>query len=117
MIAIKRAYDAPEARDGARILVDRLWPRGVSKEVLQAEMWLKEVAPSDKLRKWFSHDVARWTEFERRYRAELDETPEAWQPIIDRAKHGDITLLYSAKDTEHNNAVVLLHFLRHHIRG
>jgi uncharacterized protein YeaO (DUF488 family) len=114
MIAIKRAYDPPERGDGARILVDRLWPRGVSKEALEADEWLKEVAPSDELRKWFAHDAARWQEFERRYRAELKQNPQAWQPIGDRAKHGNVTLLYSAKDTEHNNAVVLLDFLRNH---
>ena len=116
MIAIKRAYDPPQRGDGARILVDRLWPRGVSKESLEADMWLKEVAPSDKLRKWSSHDAVRWQEFERRYLAELKQNPEAWQPIVDRAEHGNVTLLYAAKDTAHNNAVVLMHFLQHHVR-
>jgi uncharacterized protein YeaO (DUF488 family) len=116
MIRIKRAYDLPERGDGVRILVDRLWPRGVSKEALKADAWLKEVAPSDTLRKWFSHDPARWQEFEQRYRAELQENPQAWQPIVDRAQHGNVTLLYAAKDTEHNNAVVLLHFLQHQLR-
>lgn len=116
MIAIKRAYDPAQRGDGLRILVDRLWPRGVSKETLNADMWLKEVAPSDKLRKWFAHDPARWQEFERRYRAELHENPEAWQPIANLAKHGNVTLLYAAKDTEHNNSVVLMRFLQDHLR-
>ncbi|HTV09945.1 MAG TPA: DUF488 domain-containing protein [Candidatus Aquilonibacter sp.] len=115
MIAIKRAYDPPQRGDGARILVDRLWPRGVSKEALAAEMWLKEVAPSDKLRKWFAHDVDRWHEFQQRYLAELKENPEAWQPIVERARHGNVTLLYAAKDSGHNNAVVLQHFLERHL--
>lgn len=116
MIAIKRAYDPPKRGDGARILVDRLWPRGVSKEALEADVWLKDVAPSETLRKWFSHDVERWTEFKERYVAELRENPEAWRPILDRADHGTVTLLYAAKDTEHNNAVVLEQFLRRRIR-
>lgn len=111
-IAIKRAYDPPEHQDGARILVDRLWPRGVSKEALKADIWLKEVGPSDELRKWFSHDVARWHEFERRYLAELRENPAAWKQILDRAEHEKVTLLYAAKDTQHNNAVVLSTFLK-----
>ena len=116
MIAIKRAYDPPKRGDGARILVDRLWPRGVSKDTLDADMWLREVAPSDKLRKWFSHDAARWKEFERRYKVEVHENPEAWQPILVRARRGNVTLLYAAKDSEHNNAVVLMQFLQSHIR-
>jgi uncharacterized protein YeaO (DUF488 family) len=116
MIAIKRAYDLPKRSDGARILVDRLWPRGVSKEALEADIWLKEVAPSDKLRKWFSHDAARWQQFEQRYITELKENPDAWQPIVRRAHHGNVTLLYAAKDTEHNNAVVLERFLQRHLQ-
>lgn len=116
MIGIKRTYDAPARSDGARILVDRLWPRGVSKEALEADMWLKEVAPSDKLRKWFSHDTDRWQEFEQRYLAELRENRDGWQPIVARAQQGNVTLLYAAKDTEHNNAVVLERFLRRHVR-
>ena len=115
MIAIKRAYDLPKHGDGARILVDRLWPRGVSKEALAADAWLKEVAPSGELRKWFSHDVTRWQEFEQRYIAELKKNPDAWQPIVRCAHQGNVTLLYAAKDTEHNNAVVLERFLLRHL--
>lgn len=116
MIATKRAYDPPKRGDGARILVDRLWPRGVSKESLEADMWLKEVAPSETLRKWFSHDIARWKEFEHRYIAELKDNSDAWQPIVARAQQGNVTLLYGARDTEHNNAIVLQRFLLQHVR-
>jgi uncharacterized protein YeaO (DUF488 family) len=84
----------------------------VSKDALDFDMWLKDVAPSDELRKWFSHDADRWQEFERRYRAELHGNPEACQPILGRARRGKVTLLYAAKDTEHNNAVVLMRFLQ-----
>jgi uncharacterized protein YeaO (DUF488 family) len=110
-ICIKRAYDPPSREDGARILVDRLWPRGVKKEKLQLTSWLKEVAPSDALRKWFNHDPAKWPEFQRRYFTELRKNPEACQPLLDAAKKGTVTLLFGAKDEEHNNAVALKIFL------
>ena len=111
-IEIVRAYDADESV-GRRFLVDRLWPRGLSKEALHLDGWLKDVAPSDELRRWFGHDPKRWAEFRRRYDAELDVRPEAWQPLIEAAERGDVTLLYGAKDTEHNDAVVLReHLLR-----
>lgn len=107
--AIKRAYEPPAAEDGQRILVDRLWPRGVSKVRLQLDAWLKDVAPSTELRKWFNHDPARWEEFERRYRTEL-QAPEQvalLSAIAERAKHGTVTLIYGARDSERNEAVVL----------
>ncbi len=107
MIQLKRAYDPPSADDGARYLVDRLWPRGVRKEALEIEGWLKDVAPSTELRKWFGHDPEKWPEFQRRYRAELDGNTDAWQPLLDAARKGTVTLVYSAKDTAHNDAVVL----------
>jgi len=112
MIQAKRAYDPPAKGDGARFLVDRLWPRGIKKEELKIDGWLKEVAPSDDLRKWFDHDPDRWGEFRARYAKELDEKPEALDPIREAARQGDITLIFAAKDTEHNNAVALKVYLK-----
>lgn len=109
--AVKRVYDAPQAHDGARYLVDRLWPRAVKKTDLRINGWLKEVAPSNDLRRWFGHDPAKWDEFQRRYRAELDANPTAWQPLIEANQQGNVTLLYAARDTEHNNVVVLRTYL------
>jgi uncharacterized protein YeaO (DUF488 family) len=118
MIQVKRAYDPYEPDDGPRILVDRLWPRGVKKESLHMECWLKEVAPSDALRKWFGHDPSRWSEFCLRYEAELEANSEAWQPLLDKAgKGGNITLLFSAHDRERNNAVALRAFLEKRLDG
>jgi uncharacterized protein YeaO (DUF488 family) len=111
MIHTKRVYEPPAPSDGARFLVERLWPRGMKKEALHLDGWLKEVAPSDALRRWFGHDPARWDEFVRRYRAELDAHPEAWQPLLEAALHGTVTLLFSARDEVHNNAVALQHYL------
>lgn len=111
MIKIKRAYDPPAKTDGTRILVERLWPRGIKKEALKLDDWLKDAAPSTELRKWFSHDPAKWPEFQRRYRAELDEHPDAWQPLVEAAKAGKVTLLFSSHDTEHNNVVALKAYL------
>jgi uncharacterized protein YeaO (DUF488 family) len=93
MIALKRAYDLASRADGTRFLVERLWPRGVPKESLKIRAWLKDVAPSTELRKWFSHDPDKWTEFRRRYRRELDSHPEAWKPIIAAARRGQVTLV------------------------
>jgi uncharacterized protein YeaO (DUF488 family) len=112
MVLTKRTYEAPARSDGRRILVERLWPRGMKKEALAAEAWLKEVAPSTELRKWFGHRVERWEEFRRRYRAELDANPAAWEPILEAARRGNVTLLYSARDTAHNGAIVLEEYLR-----
>lgn len=111
MIQLKRVYDKRGPQDGARFLVERLWPRGIRKTDLHMDGWLKEVGPSDQLRKWFSHDPAKWTEFQHRYFKELDQRRDAWQPILDAAEHGTVTLLYSSHDTEHNNAVALKSFL------
>jgi len=111
MIKIKRVYESPGADDGTRFLVERLWPRGMRKESLHIEGWLKDVAPSDALRRWFSHDPAKWIEFQDRYFAELDDKPDAIQPIVEAARRGNVTLLYSAHDTEHNNALALKEYL------
>jgi uncharacterized protein YeaO (DUF488 family) len=111
VIRIKRVYEPHAKEDGARFLVDRLWPRAVKKEALQLAAWCKEVAPSNELRRWFSHDPDKWKEFQRRYRAELTANRSVCQPLLQAAEQGDITLLFSAHDTEHNNAVVLKAYL------
>ncbi len=110
-IKLKRAYEPAGTEDGTRYLVERLWPRGVKKEALKVEAWLKDVAPSDGLRRWFAHDPAKWAEFRRRYFKELDGNPQAWQPIVASARRGTVTLVYSARDTEHNNAAALKDYL------
>lgn len=112
MIRLKRVYDAMSRSDGTRFLVERLWPRGVSKAALQLDAWLKEVGPSTALRKWFSHDPEKWREFRRRYFHELDSRPEVWEPIVSAARRGTVTLVYSSHDTEHNNAVALQDYLQ-----
>ena len=106
-------HDREAPRPGRRYLVDRLWPRGVGKDTLALDGWLREVAPSDELRRWFGHDVARWPEFRRRYLAELAGADDAVRPLLAAAREGDVTLLYAARDPEHNNAVVL----REHLLG
>ena len=111
MIHIKRVYEPHAASDGRRFLVERLWPRGVAKAMLGMDAWIKDAAPSAELRRWFNHDAARWMEFKRRYRSELDAHPEAWKAILAKARRGRVTLLYSAHDIEHNSAVVLRDFL------
>ena len=116
MLKTKRAYESAEISDGERFLVDRLWPRGIKKEKLELKAWLKDVAPSPELRKWFAHDPAKWTKFQENYRAELESNPESWQPLLEAAKQGDVTLLYSARDTEHNSAVLLKSFLKEQIQ-
>ena len=111
MIGLKRVYEEEASDDGVRYLIERLWPRGVKKESLHIDGWLKEAGPSTELRKWFSHDPAKWREFRRRYFAELDDAPDAWAPIRDAARRGRVTLLYSSHDTEHNNAVALKEYV------
>jgi uncharacterized protein YeaO (DUF488 family) len=111
MIRIKRAYEPATRGDGRRLLVERLWPRGMRKEALRLDAWVKDVAPSTELRKWFSHRVDRWTEFQRRYRRELSADRDAWSPILEASRRGPVTLVYSAHDPEHNAAVVLRDYL------
>ncbi len=108
---IKRAYEKPARSDGCRVLVDRLWPRGVSKAEAGIDQWRKEIAPSTALRKWFAHDPARWVEFKRRYFAELDALPELLAELRKLATGRTVTLIYGAKDTEHNQAVALKEYL------
>ncbi len=115
MIKVKRVYEPIEPDDGRRFLVERLWPRGIRKEALQLEGWLPEVAPSTPLRKWFNHDEEKWEEFRRRYFAELEAHPAAWQPLLEAARLGNITLLFSAREVNYNNAVALRKFLEMHM--
>lgn len=121
MIQLERVYDEGAGnkarRDGARFLVERLWPRGIKKESLQFDAWLKDVAPSPALRTWFSHDATKWKEFQRKYFAELDKNPDALEPILKALHHGPVTFLYSSHDTEHNNAVALKTYLTKHHKG
>ena len=111
MIRVKRVYEPPMPDDGARFLVDRLWPRGVTKEALRLDGWLKDAAPGDELRRWFGHDPARWDEFQRRYRDELDGRPEAWRPIVEAVRRGDVTPPCGARDVARSNAVALKAYL------
>jgi uncharacterized protein YeaO (DUF488 family) len=115
MIQVKRAYDPAGPDDGARFLVDRLWPRGIKREALKLDGWLKDVAPSDGLRRWFGHDPVKWDEFRQRYFTELDSKPEAWQPISQAARQGNVTLLFGARDVEHNNAAALKAYLENRL--
>jgi len=110
-IKIKRAYDPLEKTDGFRVLVDRLWPRGVSKTTARIDLWLKEIAPSDALRKWFGHDPEKWSEFRKRYVRELACKPEAVAQIREHVGKEIITLVYGAKDQQHNNAVALKEYI------
>jgi uncharacterized protein YeaO (DUF488 family) len=105
-IALKRAYEEPEPGDGTRVLVDRMWPRGVKKEQARIDVWLKDLAPSTELRQWFGHDPERWAEFRERYRTELKGSP-ALAELRKLAREGKVTLVYAARDEQHNNAVVL----------
>jgi uncharacterized protein YeaO (DUF488 family) len=111
MINVKRVYLPPEQTDGRRFLVDRLWPRGIKKDKLHCEAWFKEAAPSDSLRVWYQHDPDKWEEFKLRYFAELDGKPEVWKPMLDAARKGDITLLYSTRNETNNNALALKAYL------
>ncbi|MGA2956037.1 MAG: DUF488 family protein [Thermodesulfobacteriota bacterium] len=107
MIKVKRIYDPPSPDDGKRILIDRLWPRGMKKEEAHIEEWLKEISPSNELRKWYSHDSAKWPEFKKRYRAEISKQTELLKGIKNEGKKGTVTLLFSSKELELNNAVAL----------
>src|SRR5437762_10379163 len=107
MILLKRAYEPPSASDGQRILVERLWPRGLSKSKAAIDLWLKQIAPSPELRTWFSHDPAKWKGFRERYRKELQKHPEAIDQLRAKARKGKVTFVYAAKDERHNSALVL----------
>jgi uncharacterized protein YeaO (DUF488 family) len=110
-IRIKRVYEPHAKSDWPRFLVDRLWPRGIKKEALPLAAWYQEVAPSHELRQWFNHEPSKWAEFQRRYRLELGTRPDAWRPLLEAARRGDLTLVFSARDQDRNNAVALKAFL------
>jgi uncharacterized protein YeaO (DUF488 family) len=110
-IQLKRVYEKPAKADGRRVLVDRVWPRGLTKREARVDEWLKEIAPSAKLRKWFGHDPARWKEFTKRYAAELDDQRDQVEHLARAAKERTVTLLFGAKDTSHNNAVALKEYM------
>jgi uncharacterized protein YeaO (DUF488 family) len=110
-VKIKRVYEAPDANDGKRILVDRLWPRGLTKEKADVDLWLKDIAPTTDLRKWFSHDPAKWEEFKKRYFDELKNNKEPVSLLKNEIKKGPVTLIYGAKDEVHNEALVLKNML------
>jgi uncharacterized protein YeaO (DUF488 family) len=111
MIVLQRVYDTEGIEAAYRFLIERLWPRGIKKSALQYDAWLKDAAPSAQLRTWFQHDPAKWDEFRKRYFEELDARPESWQPILEASRRGTVALLYSSRDTEHNNAVALKEYL------
>ena len=117
MLKLKRAYEPSAPSDGTRVLVERLWPRGVSKSALHLDAWLRDVAPSTRLRQWFGHDPRKWATFRERYFRELDARPEAWRPLMTAARRGTVTLVYSSHDTEHNNAVALKDYLTRKMRS
>ena len=112
-ILLKRAYELPESSDGFRILVDRLWPRGLSKSSAHIDLWLKDIAPSTTLRKWFDHDPSKWIEFRDRYFQELRCNPGAVESLVEHARRGVVTLVYGAKDKAHNHALALKEYLKH----
>lgn len=115
MIRLKRAYEPAAPDDGQRFLVDRVWPRGVTRDALDIDGWAKEAAPSSELRKWFGHDPSRWNEFQQRYREELASRADVLRPLVDAARKGTVTLVYSARDEQHNQAVVLKDVLDEHL--
>ena len=116
-IQIRRAYDPPGRGDGYRVLVDRVWPRGVSKDDLDLDEWRKEIAPSTRLRKWFGHDPERWREFQKRYFVELEGKQDSVRELVKRARQGRVTLVYGARDRDHNQAVALSAYLRARAAG
>ena len=116
-IKIKRVYEQPDKKDGERILVDRLWPRGLTKEKASVDLWLKEIAPSTELRKWFAHDPKKWKSFRGRYETEIRHNDDLIKVLKDKAREGTVTLIYGARDEKHNAALVLKQFLDRERRG
>jgi uncharacterized protein YeaO (DUF488 family) len=112
MFKLTRACEEPSRADGARILVERLWPRGLTRERAALDLWLNDAAPSSELRKWFAHDLAKWEEFQKRYRKELKENEEAVQLLEQKGRHGTVTLVYASRDEEHSGALALKRFLQ-----
>jgi uncharacterized protein YeaO (DUF488 family) len=115
MLKLKRVYEEPSKEDGFRVFVERLWPRGISKERAVVDLWLKEVAPIPEMRKWFAHDPAKWEEFRRRYENELEKKTNEIRLLLEKSREGTVTLVYAAHDQEHNSALLLKqHLERHH---
>ncbi|MHB8070754.1 MAG: DUF488 domain-containing protein [Candidatus Cryosericum sp.] len=112
MIRAKRVYEPYDPADGTRILVERLWPRGFTRERLHADSWLRDIAPTAELRTWYAHDVAKWPEFVTRYTAQLDTQSDLIASLLETARHGPLTLLFAAKDPDHSSAIVLLNYLK-----
>ena len=115
-VSLKRVYEKPAAFDGYRILVERLWPRGVSKRTARIDLWARDVAPSTELRRWFDHDAEKWTEFKRRYRNELRAQGEALEPVLERVRRGHVTFVFGSREERFNNAVALREFVKRLIR-
>ena len=113
MLKVKRVYEEPSKEDGFRVFVERLWPRGISKERAAVDLWLKDVAPSPELRKWFAHDSAKWEEFRRRYKKELEKKTNEIHLLLNKSRDGTVTLVYAAHDQEHNSALILKQHLEH----
>lgn len=116
MIRVKRVYEPPSDQDGFRVLVDKLWPRGLRKSEARLDLWIKEIAPEDKLRKWFSHDPEKWEEFRECYLKELEQKEEYVRKLLEKAKENDLTLLYAAKSETFNNAIVLKEYLESRLK-
>ncbi|MGE4102084.1 MAG: DUF488 domain-containing protein [Pirellulales bacterium] len=114
MIKLKRVYEEPSSKDGLRVLVERLWPRGLTKKRAAVDLWLKDLAPSPELRKWFGHDPARWEQFQNRYRQELRKRTDAIRLLKQKVNEGMVTLVYAARDEEHNGALALKRYLQGH---
>jgi uncharacterized protein YeaO (DUF488 family) len=117
MIQIKRVYEPHSPSDGARFLVDRLWPRGLTKKQVHVERWIKDVSPTNELRQWYGHEPAKWKEFQRRYFAELDQNPTGWLPLLEAAREGVITLTFSSRELERNNAAALKIYLEMQLKA
>lgn len=113
-VRLKRVYEQPSVADGTRVLVDRLWPRGLSKQAVSADLWLRDAAPSPQLRRWFGHDVSRWEQFSRRYRSELERQPEVLELLDDLRRRAPVTLIFGARDEAHNHALILREMLDEH---
>jgi uncharacterized protein YeaO (DUF488 family) len=116
-VRTKRVYEDPDPEDGTRVLVNRLWPHGVSKEEAHLDDWMEDIAPSDDLREWFDHDPDRWNEFRKRYHSKLDDRPDEVQKLLEHTRSETLTLVYAAADEEHNNAVALADYLTERLEG
>ena len=116
-IQVKRVYEEYSPDDGTRVLVERLWPRGFTRERLHADSWLRDIAPTAELRTWYAHDVTKWPEFVARYTTQLDTQPDLVASLLETARHGPLTLLFAARDTEHNSAIVVLNYLNKRLKS